>query len=133
MNFLDGRVDKQVTTDTLPKLIGLVLKSNIFELTDKTYKLIRGTTTGAKLAPPYAILFIAALEKKIFSKVKSKLSVWWRYIDYIFFVGGHGKELLETFINEINSVHPPIKFTADWSNENVNILVIEVALQNGIL
>ena len=41
--FLDSRADKQVTTDTLIELAELVLKNNIFEFSDKTYKQIRGT------------------------------------------------------------------------------------------
>ena len=43
MNFLESRVDKQVTTDTLIELAELVLKNNIFEFSDKTYKQIHGT------------------------------------------------------------------------------------------
>ena len=71
-DFLDSRVDKQVTTDTLIELTELVLKNNIFEFSDKTYKQIRGTAIGTKFAPPYAVLFMAALEEKILSKVKKK-------------------------------------------------------------
>ena len=56
-DFLDSRVDKQVTTDTLIELTELVLKNNIFEFSDKTYKQIRGTAIGTKFAPPYAVLF----------------------------------------------------------------------------
>ena len=37
-DFLDSRVDKQVTTDTFIELAELVLKNNIFQLSDKTYK-----------------------------------------------------------------------------------------------
>ena len=37
-DFLDSRVDKQVTTDTLTELAKLALKNNIFEFSDKTYK-----------------------------------------------------------------------------------------------
>ena len=110
-DFLDSRVDKQVTTDILIELAELVLKNNIFEFFDKTYKQIRGTAIGTKFAPPYAVLFIAALEEKILSKVKKKPSVWWRYIDDMFFIWEHGEESLKEFINEINSFHPTIKFT----------------------
>ena len=80
-DFLDSRVD------TLIELTELVLKNNIFEFSDKTYKQIRGTAIGTKFAPPYAVLFMAALEEKILSKVKKKPSVWWRYIDDIFYLG----------------------------------------------
>ena len=113
-NFLDIRVYKQVTRSTLTELAELVLKNSIFEFSDKTYKQIFGTATGTKFAPPYAILFMVALEEKILNKVKKKPNVWWRYIDDIFFIWEHGEESLKEFINEINSFHPTIKFTADW-------------------
>ena len=88
-DFLYSRVDKQVTTDTLIELAELVLKNDIFELFDKTYKQIRGTAIGTKFAPPYAVFFMAALEEKILNKVKKKPNVWLRYIDDIFFIWEH--------------------------------------------
>ena len=112
-DFLDSRVDKQVTTDTLIELTQLVLKNNNFGFSDKSYKQICGTAIGTKFAPPYAVLFMAVLEQNILSKVKKKPSVWWRYIGGIFIIWEHREESLQEFINEINSLHPPIKFTAD--------------------
>ena len=69
---MDSRVDKQVTTDTLIKPTELVLKKNIFEFSDKTYKQIRRTAIGTKFAAPYAVFFMTALEEKILNKVKKK-------------------------------------------------------------
>ena len=129
-DFLDSRFDKQFTTDTLIELAELVLKNKIFEFSHKTYKQIRGTAIGTKFAPPYAILFMAAL---ILNKVKKKPNVWWRYIGDIFFIWEHGEESLKEFLNEINSFHSTIKFTADWSKEKVNFLDVEVTLNNGVL
>ena len=77
------------------QLAKFVLKNNIFEFSNKTYKQIRGTGTGTKFAPPYAVLFMAALEEKILSKVKKKLNVRWSYIDDIFFIWEHGEESLK--------------------------------------
>ena len=74
-NFLDSTVDRQVTTDTLIKLAELIPKKNIFEFSDKTYKQIRGTATGTKFAPPYAILFMVALQERILSLKETKCSV----------------------------------------------------------
>ena len=74
--FFGSMADKQVTTDTLIELAKLVLKNNIFEFSDKTYKQIRGTVINIKFAPPYAVRFMAALEEKILSKVETKPSVW---------------------------------------------------------
>ena len=94
-DFLDSRVDKQVPTDTFIELDEPVLKNNIFEFSDKTYKQIRGTAIGTNFVPPYAVIFMAVLEKKILSKVKKKPSAWWRYIDDIFFIWNMMKNLLK--------------------------------------
>ena len=93
--FLESRADKQVTTDTLIELAELVLKNNIFEFSDKTYKEIRGTAIGTKFALPFAVHYMVALEQNILSKVKKKPNVWWRYIDDIFFIWEHGKDSLK--------------------------------------
>ena len=82
---MDSRVDKQVTTNTLIELAELVLKNNIFEFFDKTYKQIRKTAIGTKFTLPYAILFMEALEEKVLIGVKNKPNASWRYIDDIFF------------------------------------------------
>ena len=65
---------------------------------------------------------MAALEEKILNKVKKKLNIWWRYNDNTFFIWEHGEESLKEFINEINSFHQTIKFTADCSKEKVKFL-----------
>ena len=131
--FLSSRVDKQVTRDTLIERAELVLKNNIFEFSDKTYRQTRGMALGTKFAPPYTALFIAALQEKTLNKVKKKPHVWWNYIGNIFFIWGHGEESLKEFVNEINSFHSIIKFTEDWSKEKVNFLDVEVTLNNGVL
>ena len=57
------------------------------------------------------------------------VEVCWRYI----FIWKHGQESLKEFINEINSFHPAIKFTANWSKEKNNFLDVEVNLDNSVL
>ena len=49
------------------------------------------------------------------------------------FIWEHGEESLKEFINEINSFHPAIRFTADWSKEWINFLDVEFTLNNGVL
>ena len=87
-------VDKQITRDTLTELAEIVSKSNISEFSEKTYKQIRGTAIGTQFTQPYVVRFMAAWKEKILSKIKKKPSVWWRYIDDIFFVWEHGKKSL---------------------------------------
>ena len=62
--FLEARDSKQVSSNTLTELAELVLKNNIFEFDEKTFKQKRGTAIGTKFAPPYAILSWQILRKK---------------------------------------------------------------------
>ena len=56
--FLETRENKQISSDTLTELAEIVLKNNIFEFDEKTFKQKCGTTIGMKLVPSYAVLFI---------------------------------------------------------------------------
>ena len=100
------RDNKQISSDTLVELVEIVLKSNIFQFDEKTFKQVRGTAIGTKFAPPYAILFMADLEEKILSASEKKPMIWWRNIDHIIFIWEHGEESLEKFLNKLNSFHP---------------------------
>ena len=42
--------------------------------------------------------------------------IWWRFIDDIFMIWTHGEEHLKSFIGFLNSIHPSIKFTHEYSN-----------------
>ena len=56
--------NKQISSDTLIGLAEIVLKNDLFEFDQKTFRQVRGTATGTKFAPPYAILFMADLKEK---------------------------------------------------------------------
>ena len=85
-----------------------------------------------KFAPPYSILFMAELEKEILGKVVFKRYLWWRFIDDIFFLWEHGEEQLKPFIDNINKMHPTIKFKADWSKTSINFLDVTVSIPEGV-
>ena len=85
-DFLDSRVDKQVKTDTLIELAKLILKNNIFEFSDKTYKFVKRPLVQS-LLHHMQYFFMAALEEKILNKVKKKPNVWWRYTMIYFLFG----------------------------------------------
>ena len=130
---LELRDNKQISSETLVELAEIVLKNNIFQSDEKTFKQVRGTAIGTKFAPPYAILFMADLEEKILSASEKKPMIWWRYIDDIFFIWEHGEESLEIFLNKLNSFHPTIKFTAEYSKETINFLDVNIRLVGGQL
>ena len=127
---LDEREDKIVSTDSLIELAECVLKNNIFEHNTSFYKQLRGTAIGTKMAPPYAILFMGNLEAKIVKDCDKKPLTWWRYIDDIFMLGQHGEKELEKFLN---CYHLTIKFTADYSREEIHFLDVSVRKRNNHL
>ena len=59
-----------------------------------------------KMAPSYAILFMADLEERLLESSELKPFVWWRCIDDIFVIWEHGEENLHKFISHINSIPP---------------------------
>ena len=62
--FLEARENKQISSETLAELAEIVLKNNIFEFYEKTFKQKLGTAIGTTFAPSYAILYMADLGEK---------------------------------------------------------------------
>ena len=131
--FSETRDNKQISSDTLTELAEVVLKNNIFEFDEKTFKQKRGTTIGTKFAPPYAILFMANLEEKMLESFEKKPMIGWRYIEDIFFIWQHSEESLEVFIEQVNVFHSTIIFTAEYSKEEINFLDVNIKLIDGKL
>ena len=75
---------------------------------------------------------MAELEEEILGKAEFKSYLWLRYIDDIFFLWEHGEENLKTFIDNINKMHPTIKFTADWSKTSINFLDV-TSITKGVI
>ena len=59
--------------------------------------------------------------------------IWQRYIDDTSFIWEHGEESLSDFIDQINFFHPTIKFTEEYSKEEVNFLDLNIKLIDGEL
>ena len=73
---------------------------------------------------------MADLEERIFKYTELKPRIWWRYIDDIFFLWEHGEDSSKQFIETLNACHPTIKFTVEWSKEEINFLDVNVRLRN---
>ena len=73
---------------------------------------------------------MAELEERNLKDIELKARIWWRYIDDIFFIWEHGEDSLKQFIETLNACHPTIKFTAEWSKEEINFLDVNVRLRN---
>ena len=105
-----------IPTHYLREMLRLILKENSFQFNGKQYLQIHGTAMGTKMAVSFANIFLAKIETEILSKSVFKPTLWKRYIDDIFSLWEISKPDIETFIEQANSHHPTIKFTADISD-----------------
>ena len=76
---------------------------------------------------------MADFEEKMLESFEKKPMIWWRYIDDIFFIWEHGEESLKVFIEQVNMFHSTIKFTVEYSTEEVNFLDLNIKLIDGEL
>ncbi|PIK43103.1 hypothetical protein BSL78_20028 [Apostichopus japonicus] len=110
-----------------------VLTKNNFTFMDKHYLQRHGTAMGTRMAPSYACLFMSSFEERMLSTAPCRPLIWWRYIDDIFFIWTSDEDSLLTFINHINFFHSTIKFTSDYSHQQVNFLDVTVRKEHGSL
>ena len=61
-------------------------------------------------------------ESKALAGYHIKPLTWLRFIDDIFMIWTHGEEALVEFITYLNSLHPSIKFTHEYSHSSINFL-----------
>ena len=105
-----------------------------FNFNNQHFLQIHRTAMGTRMAPSYANLFIMGkLEQSAIENDPFKPYVWWRFIDDIFMVWTEGEEHLQTFLHHLNSIHPTIKFTHEYSNsshQSLPFLDVHVYLDN---
>ena len=88
---------------------------------------------GTRMAPSYANSFIGKFEQQAIDNSLLKPFIWWRFMDDNFMIWTHGKEHLKSFIGFLNSIHPSIKFTHEYSNslrQTLPFLDVQVHLIN---
>ena len=83
---LNQREDQTVTTLFLISILTQVLKFNIFEFNLLMFIQLIGTAMGTRVAPTFANIFMAMIDKMILalSKFKMFIHFYKRFIDDIF-------------------------------------------------
>ena len=101
-----------------------ILTKNAFTFNNEHFVQIHGTAMGSPMAPTYANIFMARLERELLLKAPNGLIPieWIRFIDDIFAIWTHGIEKLQQFLTYINKFHPTIKFDCTYSHKTVNFL-----------
>ena len=59
--------------------------------------------------------------------------LWLRYIDDIFFIRLKGEDKLKGFLQRLNSFHPALKYTHEYSQESVHFLDVVVKIEDNSL
>ena len=115
-------------TNYLVDLIQQILTLNNFSFNGEHYLQTQGTAMGTRMAPSYANLFMTKLEETLLTQTTISPRIWWRYIDDVFAIWDKGQDELENFLQQINTFHNTIKFTAEWSTDRVSFLDTTVIL-----
>ena len=110
----------------LRELMSIVLKNNIFEFNGDYYLQLQGTAMGTKMAPSYANLFMGKLEPTLIAQDPTHIKMWKRYIDDIFIIWTGTEDQLQTFLQNINKIHPTIKFTYESDSQELTFLDMTV-------
>ena len=111
-----------IATNFLREMLSLILKENSFQFNGKDYLQTHGTAMGTKMAVAFANIFMASIEKEILRQSVNKPLTWKRFIYGVFCLWDTNKEEIEHSIEQANSYHPTIKFTAEVSQLETTFL-----------
>ena len=104
-------------------LLKLVLHRNCFSFNEKYYLQTTGVAMGQKCSPELCDIMFHSLENKFIS-LSDKIFKWFRYRDDILMFWLGDEDELVNFISRINSIHPTLKFTYEWSKTEIKFLDI---------
>lgn len=108
------------------EILGIVLKHNYFEFCSEMYHQVRGTAMGTKVAPAFANLFMATLEKEFLATEPVQPLLWCRFIDDILCIWPGTESELNPMLERLNNFRPTIKFTYEVSDTKAVFLDFEL-------
>ena len=120
----------EITTEDIVQMAEFVPKNNFFEFNGEVKRQKSGTAIRTKFAPPYACIFMDEVETAFFKSQELQPFLWLRYIDDIFFIWIHGKQELDSFLDELIKFYPNLSFTYETSKERLNFLDLNVSIRN---
>ena len=69
----------------------------------------------------------------MYTHILYNTNYWKRFIDHIFLIWPHGMDSLLEFINHLNTVHSPVKFTKDISPPEISFLDLTIYIKGSTL
>ena len=111
----------------LRDFLKVVIRDNHFRFDQDFYDQIRGVAMGTRCAPPFANLFLAALEEKALVDWEGPPPAFWkRFLDDILMLWTASRESLDRFIIHLNSQMSTIKFTCSSSQDSTTFLDLQL-------
>ena len=133
-HFLNKRVTKEPSTDTLIHLAELVLNKNTFSFSNEVFSQASAITMGTKMSPSYACIFMGHFEYLLLQQYNKRVPKFYkRYIDDIIGVTSMNSSQLFDFINFVQNFHPTVKFTYQISKMSITFLDMNISLKRNTL
>ena len=133
--FPDFLFDDRFTKDFfITEALRLVLENNYFKFDGELWHQLVGTAMGTNVAVIYAILVMAYLERKLYTRVNEMypadyaeyiIKNWRRFIDDCFLIRNNQYNLGE-FFDMLNNLDDNIKFTMEKHTDKLPFLDIMV-------
>ncbi|KAL2087323.1 hypothetical protein ACEWY4_018382 [Coilia grayii] len=124
-HYLKQRRVQDPSTEFLLTLSREILTKNYFKFQDRYYLQHRGSAMGSPMAPNYANLFMGKFELDFVynnNPYSKFLKRFWRYIDDLYFIWSGSTDDLKNFHAYMKSKMPSIKFTLEFSLEQISFL-----------
>ena len=114
---------KTIAIRIITTFLLLVLTLDNFIFNCQNYLQIEGCAMETKCAPSYANTFMGIFEEKfIYPLINNMIRLYLRFINDIFIIWTGTLDQLLEFKQQVNEVHPSIKFDFKFSNKEVNFL-----------
>ena len=109
------------------ELIEMCVRFNTFEYNNREYRQKYGMAMGSPLSAVLACLFMESLESGPIRRVIGNHTPWFRYVDdTIVFI--NKRRNLNKLIEELNNIHPTIKFTFEEEKQNETLPFLDTKI-----
>ena len=121
---LDKRENPIFSTDCIVKALEITLDNNITVFENEAFRQIKGTAMGPKNACAYADTAIDRIDREVLEGgwPHEPPILWARFRDDIYVPWTLGSEMLDQFLEWLNSIIPGIRFTLKASVEGTEFL-----------
>ena len=127
--FLDQHNVKEPSSETLLRLVELVLTLNCFSFGCNYYKRTNGIAMGTKMGPSYANLFVGFIEHQYHGP---KPELCGCYIDDCIGATSSTRKELTQFITAVKSFHPTLKYTWEIPDTSLSFLDIKISIKGKV-